>query len=79
MNRIPQVFGLGQCSLDHLGLIRDYPPADTKCEFSGLTVQGGGPVATALAALSRWGIGCAFAGVIGDDHCGEQIRTGLEA
>lgn len=79
IDRFPQVYGLGQCSLDYIGCINSYPPPDNKCEFSGLTVQGGGPVATALAALSRWGIACAFAGVIGDDRFGEQIRDSLEA
>ncbi len=77
-DRIPEVYGLGQCSLDYIGKISGYPPADSKCEFTGLAVQGGGPVATALAALSRWGILCTFAGVIGDDPFGKQIRAGLE-
>ena len=36
-------------------------------------------MATALVALSRWGIPCTFAGVIGDDPFGLQIRAGLEA
>jgi sulfofructose kinase len=78
-NRIPEVYGLGQSSLDYIGRIKRYPPADSKCEFTGMVIQGGGPVATALVALSRWGIYCAFAGVIGDDLFGEQIRAGLEA
>ena len=78
-DRIPEVYGLGQCSLDYIGRIKNYPPADSKCEFTGLVVQGGGPVATALAALSRWGIRCTFSGVIGDDPFGGQIRAGLEA
>ncbi|MBI5586071.1 MAG: sugar kinase [Deltaproteobacteria bacterium] len=77
-NQIPEVYGLGQCSLDYFGLIKNYPPADSKCEFTGLAVQGGGPVATALAALSRWGVHCAFAGVIGDDAFGRQIQASLE-
>ncbi len=38
------------------------PAPDSKCELFDLTVQGGGPVATALVALSRWGMRCAFAG-----------------
>jgi sulfofructose kinase len=72
-----QVYGLGQCSLDYLGKVAAYPPPDVKCEFSDLTIQGGGPVATALVALSRWGISCTFAGVLGDDYFGELIRTSL--
>lgn len=76
-DRFPEVYGLGQCSLDYIGKIKSYPPADSKCEFTGLVIQGGGPVATALAALSRWGITCALAGVVGDDPFGHQIRAGL--
>lgn len=73
------VFGAGQCALDHLGIVDAYPPADVKCEFTGLAVQGGGPVATALVALARWGRRCAFAGVTGDDGFGKRIRADLEA
>lgn len=72
------VYGLGQCALDHLGLVERYPEADSKCEMTGLVIQGGGPVATALVALSRWGMRCAFAGVVGDDTFGKLIREGLE-
>lgn len=72
-----QVFGLGQCSLDYLGRIDAYPLPDRKCEFTGLVAQGGGPVATAMVALARWGVFCAFAGVTGDDAFGEMIRESL--
>ncbi len=72
------VVGLGQCSLDTIGRIEKYPAVDRKCEVTGLTVQGGGPIATALAALSRWQIACAFMGIIGDDQFGAQIKTSLE-
>ena len=75
--KYPEVFGIGQCALDYLGRIASWPPPDVKCEFSDLTVQGGGPVATALVALSRWGVSCAFAGVTGDDAYGEEILRSL--
>ncbi len=78
MSRFPQVFGLGQCSLDCIGKVDAYPPPDVKCECSETVMQGGGPVATALVALSRWGITCAFTGVIGDDLFGGMIRDSLE-
>lgn len=77
-NTAVDVFGLGQCSLDCLGIIQAYPPPDVKCEFSDRVIQGGGPVATALVALSRWGLSCAMAGMIGDDLFGRMIRTSLE-
>ena len=73
-----QIYGLGQSALDFIGKIDAYPPPDVKCEFSGMVIQGGGPVATALVALARWGVSCAFAGVIGDDVFGSMIRASLD-
>ncbi|HTZ40920.1 MAG TPA: PfkB family carbohydrate kinase [Syntrophales bacterium] len=70
---MPDVFGLGQCSLDTIGRIPAWPSPDSKCEFSDMMVQGGGPVATALVALARWGVACHFAGVVGDDSFGQEI------
>ena len=74
---VPQVFGLGQCSLDHIGKIDDYPPPDVKCELFEMVIQGGGPTATAMVALTRWGLSCYIAGVIGDDLFGRLIETSL--
>lgn len=74
-----QVYGLGQGALDYVGKIDAYPPPDVKCEFSEMVIQGGGPVATALVALVRWGLSCAFAGVLGDDLFGSMIKASLEA
>jgi ribokinase len=80
MNRTEyDVYGLGQCALDYLGIIPAFPEADSKCEFTGLTVQGGGPVATALVALQRWGLNCAYSGVVGDDEYGEKIIQSISA
>jgi sulfofructose kinase len=73
------IFGLGQCTMDYLGRVEAYPPADVKCEFTGLVVQGGGPVATALTALSRWGLPCYIAGILGDDPFGPAIAESLRA
>ena len=77
VNQNPLVFGIGQCSLDYLGQIPAYPPPDVKCEFSNLVMQGGGPVATALVALKRWGLDAFMAGVAGDDDFGAQIISSL--
>jgi sulfofructose kinase len=71
------VFGLGQCCIDYIARVENYPPADAKCEFKEMVVQGGGPVATALVALSRWGVPCAFAGVAGEDRFGVMIHKSL--
>jgi ribokinase len=77
--KAPIVFGLGQCCLDHVGIADRYPPPDAKCELSAIHSGGGGPVATALVALARWGCRCAFAGVTGDDDIAATIRASLEA
>ncbi len=73
-----QVYGLGQCCLDYIGKVETYPPPDVKCEFSDMVIQGGGPVATALVALARWGVTCAFTGVLGDDLFGAMIKESLD-
>ena len=72
-----QVYGLGQCSLDYIGTIEVYPPPDAKCELQEAVFEGGGPAATALTALARWGISCRFAGVVGDDLFGVLIERSL--
>jgi sulfofructose kinase len=76
--KIFDVAGLGQCSLDYLCSVPRYPTADQKCEFSNLTIQGGGPVATAMVALSRLGCSTAFLGKTGADLAGREIQKGLK-
>ncbi len=71
------VAGLGQSALDYLCTIDRYPPSDTKCEFSDFLIQGGGPVATALVCLARWGVSARFAGVVCGDRFGRAILDGL--
>jgi ribokinase len=72
-----RVTGLGQCSLDYLSLVDVYPRVDTKKEVSEWHEEGGGPVATALVALSRLGVPCCFYGFTGDDEAGGKIRRSL--
>jgi sulfofructose kinase len=72
-----RVAGIGQCCLDHLTVIDIYPGVDTKNEVFKWIEQAGGPVATALAALSRLGISCKFYGITGDDYAGEKIKHSL--
>lgn len=71
------VAGIGQCCLDFIALVDAYPEADTKKEVMKWMIQGGGPVATALATLSRFRIPCRFAGVVGDDDAGAKILQSL--
>ncbi len=71
------VVGIGQCAWDMLAVVDSFPQADTKKEVLSWEEQGGGPVATALAALSRLGVSCRFHGVTGDDREGAAIRQSL--
>jgi sulfofructose kinase len=73
-----EVYGVGQCCIDYVAAVDRYPSPDSKCEFRDMFVGGGGPVATALVALARWGLSCTFAGVCGDDRFGALIRKSLE-
>ena len=76
-DKIPTVTGIGQCSLDTIVPVGTFPTEDTKYEVSGWTVQGGGPVATAMVTLARLGVKTRFAGVVGDDEAGALIKKGL--
>ncbi len=71
------VVGIGQCAWDMLAVVDRFPQPDTKKEALVWEEQGGGPVATALAALARLGIPCRFYGVTGDDREGTAIRQSL--
>ena len=72
-----KVVGIGQCALDNLFIIDSFPVPDTKKEVLEWTIAGGGPVATALVALSRVGVECDFHGITGDDEAGAKIRKSL--
>ena len=72
-----RVVGVGQCAYDIIGALDTYPQVDQKVELSDVTLQGGGPVATALVTLSRLGIHTAICSRIGGDLFGERIRAGL--
>jgi ribokinase len=72
------VVGMSQATVDTLGLVPVFPAPDTKCDLTGLSIQGGGPAATALACLARWGVRASFIGVVGDDEFGRMILEGLQ-
>jgi hypothetical protein len=49
------VIGFGVNALDLIAVIDGYPEPDTKVQFQEFDVQGGGVVATAMAACAPWG------------------------
>ncbi len=71
------VVGLGQCCVDYLALVERYPYVNEKSEVNKLTIQGGGPVATAMVTLSRLGVSTSFIGKISDDYFGTLIQDSL--
>jgi sulfofructose kinase len=69
--------GLGLCALDYTFQVQEYPRLDDKIEAAAFTRQGGGPVPTALCALSKLGVPSAFIGKCGKDVEGRAIRDEL--
>lgn len=72
------VVGLGLCTVDYIALLKRYPGPDSKIEALETSIQGGGPVPTALCAASRLGLKTSFIGVIGDDRDGRFIADELK-
>lgn len=65
------VVGLGLNAVDFLCIVPYYPKFNTKVEMLEFNKQGGGQIATAMVALSRWGISTSYIGKIGDDELGK--------
>ena len=74
-----RVVGVGQCCWDLVQLVPRYPVVDSKVEALAWQEAGGGPTATALVTLARFGIPCRFAGMVGDDPLGAMIDAELRA
>ncbi|HZD55068.1 MAG TPA: PfkB family carbohydrate kinase, partial [Candidatus Aquicultoraceae bacterium] len=64
------VVGIGLNAIDYLCLLPRYPAPGEKLRMTGFSRQGGGQVATALVALSRWGLKTLYAGNVGEDDHG---------
>ena len=64
------VVGLGYTATDYLAVVPRLPELDTKLEAGCLSIQGGGPVATALVTVRRLGLRPLYIGKVGDDDFG---------
>jgi len=51
-----EIIGLGNSATDYLAVVPHFPKQDEKMRILEFTKQGGGPVATVLVTLSRFGI-----------------------
>lgn len=74
----PLCVGLGLCALDYSFVVEAYPELDDKVDAVLFSRQGGGPVPTALCALSKLGVRTAFVGKCGKDHDGKILRDDLK-
>jgi sugar/nucleoside kinase (ribokinase family) len=64
------VVGIGLNAIDYLCRLPRYPVPGEKLRMTGFSRQGGGQVATALVALTRWGLKTMYVGNVGEDEHG---------
>lgn len=72
------VIGLGSVLIDEIAVLSEFPKEDTKTEIQKLQTQLGGPVPTALKALSKLGLETSFIGKIGTDNNAQKIKRELQ-
>jgi len=72
------VIGLGVATLDILMLVDHFPTGEEIQRAEAMTIQGGGPVATAIVALARLGARTGMLDAVGDDWRGELIWAEFE-
>ncbi len=68
------VVGLGVSTIDLLMQVEHLPVEEEILRAEGFSVQGGGPVATAIVALARLGARTAMIDAVGDDWRGRLIH-----
>jgi sulfofructose kinase len=66
-----EVVGMGLNSVDFLCVVPEFPMINSKMRILKFSKQGGGQVATAMVALSRWGVKTKYVGKIGGDELGQ--------
>ncbi len=72
------VIGLGASTVDLLSLVDHFPTREEVQQAQEMTIQGGGPVATALVTLARLGGRAAMIDAIGADWRGDLIVNEFE-
>jgi ribokinase len=70
--------GFGTNAVDYLSILDPYPNLDEKVEVIQSSMQGGGPVPTAMVTLAKLGAKVAYVGKIGDDAEGKFVKDQLE-
>jgi len=70
-NKPFDVVGMGLNSVDFISVVPEFPAPNSKMEMLQFSKQGGGQVATAMVALSRWGVKTKYIGKVGEDELGQ--------
>ena len=74
----PEIIGFGSACVDFIVVVATLPGSDESLPIEDYSAQGGGKVATAMAAASRLGGPVGFIGKVGDDEFGSFIKADLE-
>ena len=77
LSDVRPILGLGTVVVDHQVFLKALPEPDTKGEILSDRFQVGGPVPTALALLSRFGVETSFIGKWSTDEWGSMIEEDL--
>jgi sulfofructose kinase len=70
--------GWGMNAVDYLSILDPYPNLDEKVDVLESSIQGGGPVPTAMVTLAKLGVKVAYFGRVGDDAEGKFVKDQLE-
>ncbi len=65
------VVGMGLNAVDFISVVPEFPKPNSKMKMLQFSKQGGGQVATAMVALSRWGVKTKYIGKVGEDELGQ--------
>ena len=76
-NKPFDVVGMGLNSVDFIVLVPEYPASNSKMRILRFEKSGGGQVATALVALSRWGARTKYIGKVGGDELGQYALESI--
>jgi len=73
-----KILCLGHATYDITIPLEQFPCENTKNRILEKIECGGGPASTAAYLLGKWGCKVYFAGIVGDDFCGNKIKKELE-
>jgi sulfofructose kinase len=71
------VVGMGLNAVDHICVVPRFPRYEEKLRMTAFKRAGGGQVASALVACSRWGLKTKYIGKIGGDEMGDFSYAAL--